>query len=60
MKTKNKKNSFSEMRTAILNKRYLLKNNQGKVTETEGQMYHRVANTIAAIESIYGASTVRL
>lgn len=60
MKAKSNKNSFSEMRTAILNKRYLWKNKQGKVVETEEQMYHRVANTIAAIESIYGATKTQV
>ena len=51
MKAKNNKNSFSKMRTEILNKRYLWKDKEGKVAETETQMYHRVANTIAAVES---------
>ena len=60
MKTENHKNSFSKMRMAILNKRYLWKNKLGKVVETEDQMYHRVANAIAAIESTYGATKTQI
>jgi len=56
MKAKEKKTSFSEMRSVILKRRYLWKNKQGKVVETEDQMYRRVANTIASVESIYGAT----
>ena len=60
MNAKNNKNSFSQMRIAILNKRYLWKNKQGKVVETETQMYHRVANTVATVESKYGATKAQV
>lgn len=50
---KTTQSSFENMRVAILNKRYLWKDKKGKVVETEDQMYHRVATTIAEIESIY-------
>ncbi len=46
----------SEMRTRILRRRYLWKDAQGKVIETEEQMLRRVANAIAAAESKYGAT----
>ncbi|MFC1795173.1 adenosylcobalamin-dependent ribonucleoside-diphosphate reductase, partial [Planctomycetota bacterium] len=51
-----KRNDNSEMRTRILRRRYLWKNEHGKVVETEKQMYRRVANTIAAVESKYGVT----
>ncbi|MFC1793684.1 adenosylcobalamin-dependent ribonucleoside-diphosphate reductase, partial [Planctomycetota bacterium] len=44
------------MRAEILRRRYLWKDAQGKVIETEEQMLRRVANTIAAVESRYGAT----
>ena len=44
------------MRTEILRRRYLRKDAQGNVIETPEQMFRRVANAIAAIESRYGAS----
>lgn len=56
MKAQNRKNTFSKMRIAILKKRYLWKDKRGKLVETEGQMYRRVAGAIAAIESAYGAT----
>ncbi len=48
MKTKNK------MRSEILSRRYLRKNKQGKVVETEKQMFRRVANVAEAEEAKYG------
>lgn len=44
------------MRTTILRRRYLRKDAQGNVIETPEQMFRRAANTIAAIESKYGAT----
>ena len=46
----------SDMRTQILRRRYLRKNARGKVIETPEQMFRRVADAIAASESMYGAS----
>ena len=60
MKIENHKNSFSQMRMAVLKKRYLWKDKLGKVVETETQMYHRVANAIAAIESTHGATKAQV
>ena len=50
-----RRDNNSEMRTKILQRRYLWKDEQGKVIETEEQMLRRVANAIAA-ESRYGAT----
>ncbi|MFC1635717.1 adenosylcobalamin-dependent ribonucleoside-diphosphate reductase [Planctomycetota bacterium] len=44
------------MRTEILRRRYLLKDAQGNVIETQEQMFRRVANAITAIESKYGVT----
>ncbi|MHC4559589.1 MAG: vitamin B12-dependent ribonucleotide reductase [Planctomycetota bacterium] len=44
------------MRTEILRRRYLWKDAQGNVTENPEQMFRRVANAIAEIESKYGAT----
>ena len=46
----------SEIRTRILRRRYLWKDEKGKVIETEEQMLCRVANAIATAESKYGAT----
>lgn len=46
----------SDMRTEALRRRYLRKDKYGKVVETEEQMFRGVANTIAAVESKYGAT----
>ncbi|MGC9099117.1 MAG: adenosylcobalamin-dependent ribonucleoside-diphosphate reductase [Candidatus Micrarchaeia archaeon] len=40
----------------VLAARYLLKNEEGKIVETPKQLFTRVANTIAGVESRYGAS----
>lgn len=56
MERKANKSSSSEMRTAILKRRYLWKNKEGNVVETEEQMYRRVSNAMAAVESQYGAT----
>ena len=45
-----KKDNNSELRTAILRKRYFLKDAQGEVIENEEQMLHRVANAVALAE----------
>jgi len=38
----------------VLEKRYLLKDEQGKVTETPSQLFRRVARAIAAVDRVYG------
>ena len=40
----------------VLAARYLLKNEEGKIIETPKQLFTRVANAIASVESRYGAS----
>ncbi|MGC8699645.1 MAG: adenosylcobalamin-dependent ribonucleoside-diphosphate reductase [Candidatus Micrarchaeia archaeon] len=40
----------------VLAARYLLKNEEGKIVETPKQLFTRVANNIAGVESRYGAS----
>ncbi len=45
-----------DMRTQILRRRYLRKDARGKIVETPEQMFHRVANAIAAVESRHGAT----
>lgn len=50
-----KKNKQPNIRTETLRRRYLWKDEQGKVIETEEQMFRRVANTIATAESKHGA-----
>lgn len=40
----------------VLAARYLLKNEEGKIIETPKQLFTRVANTIAGVETRYGAS----
>jgi len=37
----------------VLEKRYLIKDENGKVIETPEQMFRRVASTIAAADSLY-------
>jgi ribonucleoside-diphosphate reductase alpha chain len=44
----------------ILNKRYLIKDDQGNVTETPETMFRRVADTIAAVDGRYGASAAQV
>ena len=44
-----------DITTEVLRRRYLWKDEQGRVIETEEQMFHRVAKAIAAVEKKYGA-----
>ena len=45
-----------DIRKAVLQRRYLWKDQNGKVIETEEQMFRRVANIIATVEKKYGAT----
>ena len=47
----NNTNSVQDMCVEILRRRYFWKDNQGKVIETEDQMFHRVAKHIASAET---------
>lgn len=40
----------------VLAKRYLLRNEQGAITETPARLFHRVAKTAAQVEAIYSKS----
>ncbi|MFH1328481.1 MAG: adenosylcobalamin-dependent ribonucleoside-diphosphate reductase, partial [Candidatus Bathyarchaeota archaeon] len=40
----------------VLRKRYLLKNDRGEVIETPGQMFHRVAKALAAVDGLCGGN----
>ncbi len=48
--------ALNEIARTVLKKRYLIKDEQGKVTETPETMFRRVADTIAAVEERYGAA----
>jgi ribonucleoside-diphosphate reductase alpha chain len=48
--------ALSEIALTVLRKRYLIKDDQGNVVETPETMFHRVADTIAAVDSRYGAT----
>ena len=52
---KQKKNHV-DMRSELLRRRYLFKNRTGQIVETEDQMYPRVAEASAKVESQYGAT----
>lgn len=49
--------ALTEISRTILHKRYLVRDEQGKVIETPETMFRRVADTIAAVDGRYGAST---
>jgi ribonucleoside-diphosphate reductase alpha chain len=48
--------ALNDIARTVLKKRYLLKDDHGDVVETPETMFRRVAETIAAIESRYGAT----
>jgi len=48
--------ALSENALRVLRARYLKKNEAGEVTETPEKMFHRVAQTIADVEKLYGAT----
>lgn len=48
--------ALTEIARTVLKKRYLIKDEQGKVTETPETMFRRVADTIAGVEAQYGAT----
>jgi ribonucleoside-diphosphate reductase alpha chain len=48
--------NLTENALTVLKARYLLKNEEGKVIETPGAMFRRVARTIASAESLYGGN----
>ncbi len=48
---------LTDIARTVLQKRYLLKNERGDVIETPETMFWRVAETIAAVDARYGASS---
>jgi ribonucleoside-diphosphate reductase alpha chain len=48
--------ALSENATTVLESRYLIKDEQGKIIETPGQLFSRVAQLVASVEKSYGAS----
>ena len=53
---KQKPAALSEIALTVLRKRYLIKDDHGRVAETPETMFRRVADTIAAVDARYGAS----
>ena len=49
--------TLSENALAVLNKRYLKRDEEGNVTETAVDMFMRVANTVSSAEVKFGASS---
>jgi ribonucleotide reductase alpha subunit len=56
----NNNNRIHNMRADILQRRYLKKDEKGKVIEIPVQMYRRVANAVAASEIKYGATDAQI
>jgi ribonucleoside-diphosphate reductase alpha chain len=48
--------ALTDIAHTVLKKRYLIKDNQGRVAETPETMFRRVADTIASIDARYGAA----
>jgi ribonucleoside-diphosphate reductase alpha chain len=48
--------ALSEIALTVLRKRYLIKDDHGRVAERPETMFRRVADTIAAVDARYGAS----
>ena len=48
--------ALSENAVTVLENRYLIKDEQGKIIETPGQLFSRVARLVASIEAAYGAN----
>jgi ribonucleoside-diphosphate reductase alpha chain len=48
--------ALTDIALTVLKKRYLIKDDQGRVTETPETMFRRVADTIAAVDARYGAT----
>jgi len=51
---------LSDNALTVLRSRYLIKDERGKVIETPGELFSRVAAQVAQVESRYGADTAEL
>ena len=47
---------LSENAVTVLENRYLIRDEQGKIIETPGQLFSRVARLVASIEANYGSN----
>jgi ribonucleoside-diphosphate reductase alpha chain len=47
---------LSENALTVLENRYLIRDDKGKITETPGQLFNRVAHLVASIDANYGGS----
>lgn len=56
MKKADNEIAFSRNAMKVLEKRYLAKDEQGRVIENPSQMLRRVAKTVAAVDSTYGGN----
>ncbi|MFH1370899.1 MAG: adenosylcobalamin-dependent ribonucleoside-diphosphate reductase [Planctomycetota bacterium] len=52
--------ALSENAVTVLENRYLIKDEQGKIIETPGQLFSRVAYLVASTEANYGASDIEI
>ena len=48
--------ALTDIALTVLKKRYLIKDDQGRVAETPETMFRRVADTIAQVDARYGAT----
>jgi ribonucleoside-diphosphate reductase alpha chain len=48
--------ALTDIALTVLKKRYLIKDEQGRVAETPETMFRRIADTIAGIDARYGAT----
>jgi len=55
-----KKLNISENCLKVLEKRYLIKDEHGKIIETPEQMFRRVSRCIARADKLYGASSLEI
>jgi ribonucleoside-diphosphate reductase alpha chain len=52
--------ALTDIALTVLKKRYLIKDDQGRATETPETMFRRVADTIAEVDAHYGATRERV
>lgn len=52
--------ALSDIALTVLKKRYLIKDDHGRVAETPETMFRRVADTIAGVDARYGADAAQV